>query len=64
MRERKNNIAYLHLEHSEIPWRIIVGLRNALIHGYMDVDIQVVWQIITTDLPQLYKQIAPVLEPL
>jgi uncharacterized protein with HEPN domain len=37
----------------DIPWPQIVGLRNRLIHGYDDVDLDILWQIITMDLPPL-----------
>ena len=37
----------------EIPWPQIIGLRNRLIHGYDAVDYDILWQIITDDLPAL-----------
>jgi len=37
----------------EIPWPEIVGLRNRLIHGYDAVDFDVLWQVISQDLPTL-----------
>jgi uncharacterized protein with HEPN domain len=36
-------------EYSEIPWRAIVGTRNHLIHGYDDVDYDILWNIATVD---------------
>jgi uncharacterized protein with HEPN domain len=39
--------------HPEIPWPQIVGLRNRLIHGYDSVDLNILWQIVTSDLPPL-----------
>lgn len=39
--------------HPEIPWRQIVSLRNRLIHGYDSVDFDILWQIVTEDLPPL-----------
>jgi uncharacterized protein with HEPN domain len=33
-------------QHSELPWAEVVGLRNRLIHGYYEVDYDVVWQIL------------------
>ena len=40
-----------------VPWSSIVGLRNRLIHGYDDVDHDIVWMIVTTDLPLLVAQL-------
>jgi len=38
---------------ADIPWSEIVGLRNRLIHGYDEVDFDILWQIVTEDLPPL-----------
>ncbi len=49
-------------QHSQIPWGQIVGLRNRLIHGYDSVDLDILWQIVTKDLPALIEaleQIVP-----
>ena len=40
-----------------VPWSSIVGLRNRLIHGYDDVDHDIVWAIVTTDIPLLVSQL-------
>jgi uncharacterized protein with HEPN domain len=37
----------------EIPWTDIVGMRNRLIHGYDEVDLDIVWQVVNGDLPGL-----------
>ncbi len=42
---------------SNIPWRQIVGTRDRLIHGYFDVDLDIVWKIISSDLPPLVQQL-------
>ncbi len=39
----------------EIPWKQIAGTRNRLIHGYHDVDLDIIWQIVTDDLPPLIE---------
>ena len=39
--------------HSEMPWRRIVGLRHRIVHEYFDVDHDLVWSIITSELPKL-----------
>ncbi|MEK7513503.1 MAG: DUF86 domain-containing protein [Patescibacteria group bacterium] len=40
-------------QHPQIPWKAMVGLRDVLIHGYDQVNIHRVWQVIIKDLPQL-----------
>lgn len=48
-------------KHSQVPWSQIVGLRNRLIHGYESVDFDILWQILTTDLPPLISQLEQIL---
>jgi uncharacterized protein with HEPN domain len=36
-----------------IPWKEMIGMRNRLIHGYFDVDLDIVWQTISKDIPPL-----------
>jgi len=43
--------------HPEIPWPEIIGLRNRLVHGYDAVDYDILWQIITDDLPALVSML-------
>jgi uncharacterized protein with HEPN domain len=40
-------------QHPEIPWSQIVGLRNRLVHGYDTIDFDILWQILTADMPAL-----------
>ena len=44
-----------------IPWQQITGARNRLIHGYFDVDLDIVWAIVQDDLPPLIAQLERVL---
>lgn len=45
-----------------IPWAEIVGLRNRLIHGYDAVDMAIVWEVATKDLPDLISELEKALE--
>ncbi|MEQ1761320.1 MAG: HepT-like ribonuclease domain-containing protein [Vicinamibacterales bacterium] len=36
-----------------VPWREIVGMRHKIVHDYLAVDEDVVWQVVTKDLPEL-----------
>jgi uncharacterized protein with HEPN domain len=39
--------------HPQIQWKKMTDMRNRLIHGYFDVDYDIVWDTITHDLPDL-----------
>jgi uncharacterized protein with HEPN domain len=41
--------------HPEIPWREMYGLRNRIVHDYEGVNLRLVWEIITEDIPKLRK---------
>ncbi len=47
--------------HPSIPWREIAGTRDRLIHGCFDVDLDVVWAIVSTDLPRLTDSLRRIL---
>ena len=40
-------------EHPEIPWKNIVTMRNRLIHGYFDINLDIVWKTVAEELPPL-----------
>ncbi len=42
---------------TDIPWPIIVGMRNRLIHAYFDVSIEIVWTTATSKLPELVERL-------
>ena len=39
--------------HPEIPWKQIVGMRHKVVHDYLHVDYDIVWAVVTADLPPL-----------
>jgi len=45
--------------HPEIPWAMIAGMRDKLIHEYDAVDLQEVWKTVTTDIPHLISMLEP-----
>ena len=47
--------------HPDIPWKNMVALRNRLIHGYFDVDLDIVWDTVKSDLPPVVKMLRPLL---
>lgn len=56
--EAANNIPIeFKKQNREIPWAQIVGMRNKVIHEYFGVDLEILWQTIQADLPELESQI-------
>lgn len=45
----------------EIAWADIVGLRNRIVHGYDDVNLDIVWGIVTRNLPPLVRELERIL---
>ena len=45
-----------------IPWPQVAGIRNRLIHGYSQVDLDILWDTIEYDLPPLITELEKVLE--
>ena len=48
-------------QHRDIPWTAMAGLRNRLIHGYDEVDFDILWQVIESDLPVLVERLESLL---
>ena len=51
-------------KHPKIPWPLIAGMRDNLIHGYDIVDLDEVWRTAQTDVPELLRLIEPLLPEL
>lgn len=40
-------------EHPDVPWTEIIGMRHKVVHDYLGVDEDIVWQVVAGDLPRL-----------
>lgn len=49
-------------QHRQIPWEIIVKTRHRLIHGYFDIDLDVVWETVTGELPKILTSLQKIIE--
>jgi uncharacterized protein with HEPN domain len=47
--------------HPQVPWRAIAGTRDRLVHGYFNVDRDLLWMIVRKDLPSLSEALRSVL---
>ncbi|MHA1839771.1 MAG: HepT-like ribonuclease domain-containing protein [Candidatus Ranarchaeia archaeon] len=43
-------------KYSLIPWRSIIDMRNRLIHGYFDIDLDIVWNTVRQEIPDLLTE--------
>ena len=50
-------------EHPEVPWTEIVGMRHKVVHDYLGVDEDIVWQVVTADLPKLVASLEQLVAP-
>jgi uncharacterized protein with HEPN domain len=44
-------------QNPEIPWKQIVGMRNRIVHDYMNIDADIVWEVATRNIPLLIVQL-------
>jgi uncharacterized protein with HEPN domain len=49
------------VQHSQVPWKQMAGMRDVLTHQYDEVDLDVVWEVVHSDIPQLLELIQPLL---
>jgi uncharacterized protein with HEPN domain len=48
--------------HPEIEWRRIAAFRNVLVHAYLGIDLERIWEVIERDVPPLKQTILAMLE--
>src|SRR5687767_11273954 len=53
----KNISNELRAKYPSVPWRSMAGARDRLIHHYFGTNLDIVWQIITVELPQVHSQL-------
>ena len=49
--------------HPDIPWHKMIGMRHRLIHDYLHVNLETVWDTIRNDIPGLIEVIGPLVPP-
>ncbi len=51
----------LRRQYPGIPWKVMAGMRDRIVHGYDVVDLQIVWDVVKRDIPQVKPQIQKIL---
>ena len=54
--------ADLKLAHAEIDWAALAAFRNVVVHDYLGIDIELVWAVVTQDVPDLRIKVTKLLE--
>lgn len=49
-------------DHPQIPWSSMIGTRNIVVHGYDQVKLPIVWDILTKNLPELKESLTQLAE--
>ena len=63
--EASNNISKeLKDKYPNVPWREIKALRNIMAHEYFGLNFNTIWNVLTTKIPLLHKQIKDILKEL
>jgi uncharacterized protein with HEPN domain len=47
-----------------VPWKAVVGMRSKVVHDYLDVDEDVVWDTVKNDLPFLIVELEKIMSNL
>ncbi len=47
----------IRLQHQQVEWKKIAGLRDILIHQYFGIDAEIIWDVVHNKLPELERQI-------
>jgi uncharacterized protein with HEPN domain len=48
-------------QYPHIPWKQMAGMRDRIIHGYDNVDLEIVWDVVTQDIPQVKPHLQQIL---
>ena len=49
--------------HPEIEWSSIIGMRNRIVHNYANVDLDIVWIVISIKTPELIQHLQAIVPP-
>ncbi|MBD5354018.1 MAG: DUF86 domain-containing protein [Bacteroides sp.] len=53
---------YLQNRHPDVPWRAIIGMRNHIAHGYFEIDADMVYEAVSSDIHDLLGIIEQLIE--
>lgn len=45
----------------DVPWRAVIGMRNRIAHDYLNIDLDIVWEVVQRDLPALKSRLSEII---
>jgi uncharacterized protein with HEPN domain len=54
----------LHAQYPDFPWHDVIGFRNVLVHDYLGLNLDRIWEIVTRDVPLLRPHVSRMLADL
>lgn len=51
----------LRSRYRDVPWSVVIGMRNRIIHGYFDIDHDILWRAATDHLPPFAERVRAIL---
>jgi uncharacterized protein with HEPN domain len=48
-------------QHPYLPWRELAGLRDRLVHDYKNIDLDILWDLVSVEIPALLVSLEPLL---
>ena len=59
----KNVPPDVRVQYPEIPWKVMAGMRDKLVHEYWGIDLETVWKTLKEDIPPLKPLLENILKP-
>jgi uncharacterized protein with HEPN domain len=54
--------AAIRTQYPQVPWKDMAGMRDRIIHGYDNVDLQIVWSVVKSEIPRIKPIIRQILK--
>jgi uncharacterized protein with HEPN domain len=54
----------IRIQHPDVPWTQIIGMRNILTHNYFEIDFDIVWVVVEQELPSLKQNVNNIVQSL